>query len=137
LSGLPGLKAGFLVAADRHRERLDTARLTWELGIPAREVGGYCMKQRGFIEATRDRVQTERDRLRTRLDSRFDVLQSNAPYVLFELPDGQSVTELQSQLRTSNIAVRDARTFRGLDNHVRVTVRSPDENDQLLAALDV
>lgn len=95
------------------------------------------MKQTGFIEATRDRVQTERERLQARLDSRFDVLDSDAPYVLFEVPHDQTVSELQSQLRTSNIAVRDARTFQGLDNHVRVTVRSPDENDRLLAALDV
>jgi histidinol-phosphate/aromatic aminotransferase/cobyric acid decarboxylase-like protein len=39
--------------------------------------------------------------------------------------------------RQRGVAVRDARTFRGLDGHVRVAVRLPDENDRLLAALGV
>jgi histidinol-phosphate aminotransferase/threonine-phosphate decarboxylase len=37
----------------------------------------------------------------------------------------------------AGIALRDARTFRGLDDHVRVAVRTPGENDRLLEALDV
>jgi len=35
------------------------------------------------------------------------------------------------------VAIRDATTFRGLDSHIRVAVKRPDENDQLLDALDV
>jgi histidinol-phosphate/aromatic aminotransferase/cobyric acid decarboxylase-like protein len=32
--------------------------------------------------------------------------------------------------------LRDATTFRGLDSHVRVAVRLPDENDRLLETLE-
>jgi histidinol-phosphate/aromatic aminotransferase/cobyric acid decarboxylase-like protein len=37
--------------------------------------------------------------------------------------------------REAGLVVRDARTFRGLDSHVRVSVRRPAENDRLLAVL--
>jgi len=76
-------------------------------------------------------------RLTDRLADRFDVSPSDAPYLLLELGGEESVPDLTATLRESNITVRDARTFRGLDNHVRVTVRSPEENDALLDALDV
>jgi threonine-phosphate decarboxylase len=137
IAGLPGIQSGFLVATDPYRKRLDTARLTWVLGVPGREVGRYCMEQTAFLDATKTRVRTERARLTDRLAARFEVSPSDAPYLLLELPAGESVPELQATLRESNIAVRDARTFQGLDNHVRVTVRSPEENDALLDALGV
>lgn len=135
IAGLPGIQSGFLVASDPYRERLDTARLTWALGVPGRAVGRYCMEQTAFLDATKVRVREERVRMVDRLAARFDVSPSEAPYLLLELSAGETVPELQTTLRESDIAVRDARTFRGLDNHVRVTVRSPDENDALLEAL--
>lgn len=137
LFGFPGLRLGFAVATGRQRERLDTARLTWGVGGPTVAVGSYCLEQEAFIEETRDRVHTERKRLRERLEDRFDVYPSDAPFLLLELQEGDSVEAVNSAVRASDIAVRDARTFRGLDNHVRVAVRMPEENDRLLDALDV
>jgi len=135
LFGLPGLRAGFAVATGRHRERLDTARLTWGIGAPAAAVGAYCMTQQSFVAATRDRVRTERDRMRDRLADRFRVYPSDAPFLLLKVPG--SVDDLLASVREADIVVRDARTFRGLDSHVRVAVRLPYENDLLLDALDV
>jgi histidinol-phosphate/aromatic aminotransferase/cobyric acid decarboxylase-like protein len=37
--------------------------------------------------------------------------------------------------RERGVALRDATTFRGLDSHVRVAVRLPEENDRLLEVL--
>jgi histidinol-phosphate/aromatic aminotransferase/cobyric acid decarboxylase-like protein len=37
--------------------------------------------------------------------------------------------------RQEGVVLRDARDFRGLDTHIRVSIRLPDENDQLIAAL--
>jgi threonine-phosphate decarboxylase len=136
LAGLPGLRSGFLVATGKYRERLDVGRLTWVLSSPAKGVGTYCMKQSEFVAETRERVRRERDRLAERLGSRFDVSASHAPFLLLE-PREEGVDELLSTLRESGILVRDARSFHELDNHVRVTVRSREENDRLLDALGV
>jgi histidinol-phosphate aminotransferase/threonine-phosphate decarboxylase len=140
LFGLPGLRAGFAVAGGRALDRLRTAVPAWALGTPAAAVGTHAMCAGEFVRETRDRVATERARMHERLATRFDVHGSAAPFLLCRLrdddPDG-SVDALVARLDTEGIAVRDATTFRGLDRHVRIAVRLPDENDRLLEALDV
>jgi threonine-phosphate decarboxylase len=44
------------------------------------------------------------------------------------------VDALLEETRRRGMAIRDARTFSGLDSHVRVSVRRPEDNDRLLAA---
>ncbi|WP_227132032.1 threonine-phosphate decarboxylase [Halorubellus salinus] len=142
LFGLPGLRAGFAVATGRARDRLRTARRTWNLGAPAAAVGAHCLRDHAFVAATRDRVATERDRIRTGLPDGVraydDVADRDgvAPFVLLDVSDtGHAVADLVDACRERGVAVRDATTFRGLDAHVRIAVRTPDENDELLRVL--
>ena len=140
LFGLPGLRAGFAVATGRERDRLRAARRTWNLGTPAATVGAHCLRDHAFVDATRDRVATERDRI---LDALPDGLRAYeettdrdgvAPFVLLELADDDA-SALVAAARDRGVAVRDATTFRGLDAHVRVAVRTRTENDELLDVL--
>jgi threonine-phosphate decarboxylase len=135
LFGLPGLRAGFAVATGELGDALKIARRPWNMGAPALLTGSFCMTQHGFIEETRERVRTERNRLRSALSTRFDVYPSDAPFLLLDVGDG--VDELLHRARDHGLAFRDATTFRGLDSHVRVAVRLPEENDRLLEALSV
>ena len=45
------------------------------------------------------------------------------------------VDRVLERARDRGVAVRDARTFAGLDSHIRVAVRRPHGNDLLLDAL--
>jgi threonine-phosphate decarboxylase len=47
----------------------------------------------------------------------------------------RTVAEVVDAARARDIAIRDATMFPGLDAHVRVAVRRPAENDELLDAL--
>jgi L-threonine-O-3-phosphate decarboxylase len=134
LFGIPGLRVGFAVATDDLRERLDTVRQPWAVSTPAREVGTYCMRQTGFVEATRERVTSERARMRAALADDYDVFPSDSPFLLLDVGD-RAVADVLDACRERDIAIRDATTFRGLDSHVRVAVKRPDQNDRLLAAL--
>ncbi len=135
--GLPGLRAGFAVATGSLRERLGVARRAWNLGTPAAAVGAHCMRQDDFVADTRERVDAERARTADRLATRFDVYDSVAPFLLLDAGSSKAVDDLLATVAAEGIAIRDARTFRGLDRHVRVAVRLPGENDRLLEALDV
>jgi histidinol-phosphate aminotransferase/threonine-phosphate decarboxylase len=95
------------------------------------------MRQAEFVAETRERVADERAQMRDRLATRSRVAPSDAPFLLLDVGSPERVDGLQERLRAEDIAVRDARTFRGLDQHVRVAVRLPYENDLLLGALDV
>jgi histidinol-phosphate aminotransferase/threonine-phosphate decarboxylase len=135
--GLPGLRMGFAVATGAIRDRLGAARQPWSLSVPAAAVGEHCMGDDAFVAETRERVSAERARMRNRLESRFDVADSRAPFLLLETEDPAAVGRMLQTARGAGLALRDARTFRGLDRHVRVAVRLPQENDCLLDVLDV
>ncbi len=135
--GLPGLRMGFAVATDGLRDRLGVARQPWSLGVPAAAVGEHCLGDDAFVAETRERVSDERERMRERFESRFGVEDSRAPFLLLEAKDVAAVDRTLETARAAGLALRDARTFRGLDHHIRVAVRLPHENDRLLDALDV
>ena len=132
--GLPGLRAGFAVATGSHRERLRRGARPWSLGTPSAIVGRHCLSQRAFLEETRERVDSEKRRLRESLSTTYDVHPSDAPFLLLDCCDRDAGSVVE-RARDRGVVVRDATTFRGLDNHVRVAVRRPAENRQLLDAL--
>jgi len=134
LFGLPGLRAGFAVATGEFREALLGARRPWNVGGPALATGAFCMDQDDFVARTRERVRTERARMREELAERFDVVPSDAPFLLFDVGD-RDVDAVLVRARERGLALRDATTFRGLDSHVRVAVRLPGANDRLLEVL--
>ncbi|MFC4553284.1 MULTISPECIES: aminotransferase class I/II-fold pyridoxal phosphate-dependent enzyme [Halorussus] len=134
LFGLPGLRAGFAVGVGEEREALETARRAWNLGTPAAAVGAHCLRDGAFVAETRERVRRERARMADALGERFEVHPSEAPYLLVDVGE-RDPGAVVAAARERGIAIRDATTFRGLDSHVRVAVRLPEENDRLLAVM--
>ena len=138
LFGLPGIRMGYAVGSGEARDRLVTARRAWSMSAAAAAVGTHCYGQAAFVAETKARVADERERMRERLATRFDVFPSDAPFLLLSVSDAdESVDDILAAARETGIALRDARTFRGLDSHIRVAVRAPEENGRLLDALDV
>ncbi|MFD1562911.1 pyridoxal phosphate-dependent aminotransferase [Haloarchaeobius amylolyticus] len=136
LFGLPGLRAGFAVARGERRDALATARRAWSLGTPAARVGAHCLRQDEFVRETRERVERERERMSAALEQRFDVHESDAPYLLCDVGD-RDVATVIADARAAGVAIRDATTFRALDSHVRVAIKDQPANDRLLGALGV
>lgn len=134
LYGLPGIRVGYAVAGGKIQSRLQTARQTWSLGVPAAAVGTACLQCEGFVEQTKQRVRAERLRVAEQLKPEYEVYPSEAPFLLCELPDGE-VDSLLHRADAAGLRLRDARTFRGLDRHVRIAIRRPEEHDQLLAVM--
>lgn len=136
LFGLPGVRFGFAVATGDLGEELAAARRTWALSTPAADVGAYCLQQREFVERTRARVAEERARLAGALATAYDVRASEAPFLLLDVGERDPGAVVE-RARERGAVIRDATSFEGLDDHVRVSVRRPQENDHLLYALGV
>jgi threonine-phosphate decarboxylase len=132
--GLPGLRAGFAVATGKLGDRLQTASQPRAVSTPALAVGAHCLAQDEFVAETRQRVRAERRRLREALSEQFDVAPSAAPFLLLDVGE-RDVDALLSHARRHDVVLRDARSFRRLDSHVRVAVRLPEENERLLEVL--
>lgn len=131
LFGLPGIRAGFAVATGGMREAMLAARRPWNVGSPALSTGRYCMRQSAFVAETRRRVSRERERLRDGLTDRFEVRPSAAPFLLVGVSD-PGVDAVLETAAEHGIELRDARSFRGLDDHVRVAVRDREATDRTL-----
>ncbi|UPV72873.1 aminotransferase class I/II-fold pyridoxal phosphate-dependent enzyme [Halorussus limi] len=134
LFGLPGLRAGFAVATGEVGADLATARRAWSCGTPAARVGAHCLRADEFVAETRERVRRERARMTDALGEEFEVHPSESPFLLLDAGE-RDPAEIVRRARERGVAVRDATTFRGLDSHVRVAVRTPGENDRLLEVL--
>ena len=97
-------------------------------------VGAHCMGCSSFVAGTRERVRAERERMHTALADRFGVHPSESPFLLLDVGE-RDPAAVVAAARERGVALRDATTFRGLDSHVRVAVRLPEENDRLLEVL--
>jgi len=132
--GIPGIRAGYLLAAADLVAELRRTQTPWSVSTPAAAALAACATPEAAAEATR-RAQTL-TRWRRHLEDRLTDLgirhvPSSASFVLAEVGPG-----LHAALRASGIAVRRADTFPGLGPEwVRIAVRPPDLTDRLAAAI--
>lgn len=89
----------------------------------------YAQEQWGKVRAERGRVTRE---LVTR---GFDVIPSQGNFVLATLPGGRYAKPVYEGMKERGVLVRFF-DKPGLDDKLRITIGTPDENTQMLAALD-
>jgi len=139
---IPGLRLGYAVLAPDLAAAGRRLLPAWSVSTPAQRVGAALLADPGLAEftaRTRRLVRTQRAWLAAglrRLGAR--VVDGSANYLLWRLPEsappGAEVAD--ALLRRRHIAVRACNDYRGLDARwLRVAVRTPAENQRLLAAL--
>jgi histidinol-phosphate/aromatic aminotransferase/cobyric acid decarboxylase-like protein/adenosyl cobinamide kinase/adenosyl cobinamide phosphate guanylyltransferase len=132
---LPGLRAGFLLAPPEVVATLRAARQPWSvnsLALAALEAYGNGDLP---MAAVAGEVALAREELAARLRTLpgVRVWPSAANFLLIRVPDGPNA---RSGLLERRIAVRAAGNFPGLTpHHLRVAVRTPDDNERLVTAL--
>jgi histidinol-phosphate/aromatic aminotransferase/cobyric acid decarboxylase-like protein len=132
---IPGLRAGYAVAAPALADALRAVRPPWSANALALAALAAAARHPAEIEAIADRVAAERDDLAARLAAIEGVRTwpSVANFCLVEVRNGGAVA---AALRARGIAVRPAASFPGLDDrHIRITARDPGANARLAAAL--
>jgi histidinol-phosphate aminotransferase len=132
---LPGVRAGYLLAAPELVATLERHRQPWSVNAPALAALELCASDDETPRRIGAEVAAARDELLDGLRALPGVRAwpSVANFVLLEAPAGEAVV---AKLRAAGIAVRPAASFPGLGpNHMRVAVRRPHENRRLLDAL--
>lgn len=129
---IPGLRAGYLLAAPALVEALDAARPTWSTSAPAQAAALAALAAEGFVAESRERLRADREETRAGLERLgLAPLPSVAPYLLFHVGDAAS---LRRRLLARCVLVRDCASF-GLTGFVRVAARPASDREVLLAAL--
>jgi threonine-phosphate decarboxylase len=133
--GLPGLRAGFLIADEGVRAAFERFMQPWSLNSLAQAAINYLGRNqsatRQFIQHTRIYLERERRLFQERL-SRYPSLTlfpSVTSYILIELPLSMSAHGLCDALVRRRLLIRNCSNFYGLsDRFVRVALKSSEIN---------
>ena len=131
---LAGLRVGYALCSDGVLlSRLRASGQPWAVSVPAQVAGVACLSEEGYLERSRHLIARERSRLCDALRGYgLHVLPSDANYLLFQADE-----ELDGRLLAKSILIRSCENFVGLGRGwYRIAVRTPEENDRLIEALD-
>jgi histidinol-phosphate/aromatic aminotransferase/cobyric acid decarboxylase-like protein/adenosyl cobinamide kinase/adenosyl cobinamide phosphate guanylyltransferase len=132
---IPGVRAGYAVAAEPLARRLRAVRPPWSVNVLALAALTAAARRPEALAAAAERAAAEREDLMRGL-ARIPAVRtwpSSVNFCLIEVPDGPRVA---ATLRRHGIAVRPAGSFPGLGpGHLRLTARDPAANARLLEAL--
>jgi histidinol-phosphate aminotransferase len=132
---IPGIRAGYLLACPELVSALRASRQPWALGTLALAALAVCARDETTPRKIAQQVAEARAELAGALAELpgVRVWPSAANFLLLRVPDGPRVRQ---RLLDRHIAVRPADTFPGLGpNHIRVSIRRPEENALLVDAL--
>lgn len=137
--GIPGMRLGYLCAAPGLVAQLAAAQEPWSVNTMAQVMGRACLADSDYIDQTRALIAQEREFLLERLPALpVTPFPGTVNYLLVKLnKPGATAAGLRQQMLAHRIVIRDASNFRGLDERFfRIAVRSREENERLLYALE-
>jgi histidinol-phosphate aminotransferase len=132
---MAALRLGFCVAPPWVVEELEKVVLPYHLAAPTQLAGVLALRYGAEMDERAALLVQERERLRAELEvvDGVTALPSGANFVLVRVhADGG---ELWRRLVDRGVLVRDFSRWPRLDDCLRVTVGTPEENDAFLAAL--
>ena len=134
--GLAGLRLGFLVGSPIWLSQLDKLRLPYNVNVLTQQVAERVLAHPEVLERQAAAIRTERTRLMQALANLdgVDAFPSAANFILCRVADADAVFE---SLKQRKILIKNlSRAHPLLQNCLRVTVGTPDENQQFLTALN-
>jgi histidinol-phosphate aminotransferase len=129
---LAGLRLGYGIAHPDVLAGMRSVRMPYAQSSFTQATALVVLKRRDEVLDKVDTIVAERERVAGALAKVADVFPSGANFVLFRPPDGEAVLQA---LAEKGIVIRDFRTLPGTEGCLRVTVGTPSENDEFLAAL--
>lgn len=132
---LAGVRVGYVLAAPDVVEVLGAVRQPYTADVFAQATAAVVTEHRGAFQPTIDLIRTERTRLAAALSALegVRVWPSQGNFLLVRMPHAGIV---RARLRDAwSILVRDFSSAPGLDDCLRITVGTPEENSKLVDAV--
>jgi threonine-phosphate decarboxylase len=133
--GLPGIRAGFMIAGEATAACFQRFMQPWSLNSLAQAAVAYIGSRREtvaeFMDQTRRFLEQERRRFREDLAvaTRLDLFASRTSYFLMALPAGWRAGDVCRAMAQKRILIRDCGNFHGLsDRYVRIALKDPEIN---------
>jgi histidinol-phosphate aminotransferase len=132
--GLAGLRFGYAIAAPAVVEEMNKVKDSYNCDVLAVSAAAAALEDQDYARGTWQYVRAERVRLSEALRRRgWQVIPSQANFILATCPGGDA-SAIYRALKAKGILVRFF-DKPGLQDKLRITIGTAEENDQLLAAL--
>lgn len=132
---MAGTRLGYLVGPTWLVAELDKVILPYHLDTAKQIAGRLALRHVGEMETRVTEIVAERERLSTELAQlAVDVIPSGANFILFR-PRQRGGRQVWQELLERSMLVRDCSGWPRLDNCLRVTIGTSDENTAFLAAM--
>lgn len=134
-SGLAGLRLGLLIGRPAWLAQLEKVRLPYNIGIMTQLIAEKVLHYTTVLSEQAEAIKSERAKMSTFLGTMdgIQVYPSNANFILFRI---NAASQIFQALKQHNILIKNLDgTHPLLENCLRVTVGTPDENSQFCATL--
>jgi len=132
---LAGLRLGYGFGAPEVVEACDIVTLPYHLSVLVQRAGLIALEGHLEMEQRIAQLVAERERIEHALcDLGLDVWPSGANFILFK-PRNRKGHDVWQGLIDRSVLIRDCSSWRRLEDCLRVTVGTKDENDRFLLAL--
>jgi histidinol-phosphate aminotransferase len=132
---LAGLRLGYCIAPAAVIDGMERAALPYHLDAFTQLAGRLALKFTDEMERRVSMLIEQRGRVAAALaDLPVETWRSDANFILFR-PQRRPGDEVWQALLDRSILVRNCSTWPGLDDCLRVTIGTPEENDAFIAAL--
>ncbi len=132
---LAGVRLGYLLASHEVISGLLTVRQPYSVDAVSQAIGCAVCANVGLYSSPVRQTISRREVLLDKLSciTGVEAFPSRANYIMIRVSNAECVWE--AMVKESGVLVRDLSSSRGLENCLRVTVGTDDENDQMLDAL--
>ena len=133
--GLAGLRLGMLIGRTQWLIELDKLRLPYNVNVLTQRIASLVLQHPDVLAGQAAAIREERERLLAALQMLPGVraFPSDANFILFRVPRADAVF---SGLRSRGVLIKNLNgSHVALADCLRVTVGTPEENDQFLSAL--
>jgi len=133
--GLAGLRLGLLIGRSEWLEQLEKMRLPYNVGIMTQLIAEKVLHHTDVLLEQAEAIKSERTKMSTYLGTINDieVFPSDANFILFRI---HAASQIFQALKQRKILIKNLNgTHPFLENCLRVTVGTPDENSQFCETL--
>ncbi len=135
--GLAGLRLGLLCGHPEIIAEIDKVRLPYNINVLTQVAAEFVLDNISVLDEQAEKIRDEREVLLAAMNaiSGLEVFPSEANFILFRVL-GKDASEVFESIKSSGVLIKNMKADEGLlENCLRVTVGTPDENKAFISAL--
>ena len=137
--GLAGLRLGLLAGPSAWLAEFDKVRLPYNINVLTQKIAEFALARCEVLDQQTQQICVDRDKLMSALEAIQGIkpFPSRANFILFRVNKGEkSAAEIFESLKAQGVLIKNLSPAGGvLQDCLRVTVGSPEQNEAFLSAL--